>query len=311
MAFERNPLRKLPDGTYCKVFPFHISFMGMEKIILCRDDDDYDAFVKHIFVCAKRKNVIVIIYAVVSNHAHVAILASDLKRAKDFGEEVKRIYSMWFNHKYRKTGVLAQADINVQCLDSDWYVRNALAYIPRNALDNGETITDYPWTGFRAMFLDDDHTRQVGRKVSSLSKREREKIFHTNTPLRDVCWLIDSNEELIPSSACDHAYLEAAFNNSNAFFLATIGSLNSAELTEKLVDTPRQRQTDSDFLLSVNEISTRWFHGKKIDELSLEQKIRLIPFIYRTRKTSIKQLARTFGLERKKIAGILGIQERE
>ena len=48
---------------------------GLESLILYRDDDDYDAMVKILCLCARRKNVIVIIYTVVSNHCHVAVLA--------------------------------------------------------------------------------------------------------------------------------------------------------------------------------------------------------------------------------------------
>ena len=98
--------RRMPDGIVRLVQPFHISMEGLEKEVLCRDDEDYDAFVKIICVSAERKNVIVIIYAVVSNHCHVAILAADQTASDRFGDEVKRIYSMWFNKKYGKKGTL-------------------------------------------------------------------------------------------------------------------------------------------------------------------------------------------------------------
>ncbi|MBQ1623274.1 MAG: hypothetical protein II097_01790, partial [Bacteroidales bacterium] len=76
--------RKLPDGSIRHVQPFHISMEGLEKTILCRDEQDYDAMVKILCVCARRRNVLIIVYAVVSNHSHVAVLATGHSEAFAF-----------------------------------------------------------------------------------------------------------------------------------------------------------------------------------------------------------------------------------
>ncbi len=73
-CFERNPYRELPDGTITRVYPFHVSLQGLEARILSREDSDYDAFVKYLCLSARRRNVILVIYAVVSNHSHCVIL---------------------------------------------------------------------------------------------------------------------------------------------------------------------------------------------------------------------------------------------
>ena len=75
MPFERICFRRLPDGSLRKVFPFHVSLEGMAQLALCRDEEDYDMMVKYTFICARRKNVIVVIYIAMSNHGHATILA--------------------------------------------------------------------------------------------------------------------------------------------------------------------------------------------------------------------------------------------
>ena len=65
---RRVVTHELPDGSIRQLYPFHISMEGLETAILCRDDMDYDAMVKILCIAARRKNVIVVIYAVVSNH---------------------------------------------------------------------------------------------------------------------------------------------------------------------------------------------------------------------------------------------------
>lgn len=299
---KRVVLRLLPDGRASYVSPFHISMKGLESLILFRDDDDYDAMVKILCICARRKNVIIIIYAVVSNHCHVAVLAKSQKEADEYGQEIKRMYSMWFRNKYGQSRTLAGVDIKAIALDNDWYVRNALAYIPRNALDNGCNVNDYKWSGFNAMFKGRDHSGLI--PVKALTKRQRRTIMHTGDILDDVPWLHDKDGRLVSSSFCDYTYLEQAFNNDLAFFLKVIGAQNSSEMSWKLVDGPRTMLVDGEFLKLANEVSNRWFQSD-LSGLSVQSKIRLLPYIYHTMKTSIPQLARTFGLSREEIIHIL------
>ena len=297
--------REMPDGSVRYVQPYHVSMEGQEKVVLCRDAEDYDAMVKIICVCARRKNVIVIIYAVVSNHSHVAILAICQKDADSFGEEIKRMYSMWFNKKYGRTGVMRKVDVEALLLDTDWYTRNALAYVPRNALDNGCCVNEYPWSGYRAMFSREPSVCSSLRPVASLNKVEKRAVMHTGDSLREVPWLVDAEDHLSPGSFCDHEYLEQAFENDQAYFLKTIGGQNSAEMRHKLIEGPRNRLTDNEFLKVAEETSQRWF-ASSVDRLSLERKIRLIPYLYRTMKTTVPQLSRVFGLGREEVTRILG-----
>ena len=303
---ERIARRCLPDGSIRYVHPFHVSMEGKKDAILFRDDKDYDAIVKIICVCAKRKNVIVVVYAVVSNHCHVAVLAASQAVADSYGEEIKRMASMWLNQRYGTTGIMRRVDVKALYLYNDWYARNALAYIPRNALDNGYNVVDYPWSGFRAMFSGRNTTVEgMNRPVSELTKNEKRRLMHTADKLDDVHWLLDGNGCLIPETVCDTEYLEQAFEHDQAYFLKTIGGQNSSEMKYKLIDSPRKMQPDGEFLKIAEESVNRWF-GCGIDTLSLERKTRIIPYLNRTVKTSVPQLARVFGLDRAKVSEILG-----
>ena len=288
--------RLLPNGERKQVHPFHVSLEGLENLVLCRDDEDYDAFVKFICLSARRKNVILIIYAVVSNHCHAAILAACQQDADNFASELKKMCSMWFSRKYGKKGVLQKTDVKAIWIDSDWYLRNALAYIPRNALDNGCEIKTYQWSGYSAMFCKSVFPFGT-RSVAHLKKREKKLLMHTDDNLSGVSWMIDASGYLIPSSICDYEYLEQAFENDEAFFLKTLGGLNAEEMKYRLVDSPRIMRPDSEFFKEVNDISIRWYK-MNVDDLPLQKKLRLIPYLFRTNKTSVNQLARILSIER-------------
>ena len=297
--------RVLPDGQAYSVQPFHICLRDLEQAILCREEEDYDTMVKAICVCARRKNVIIIIYAVVSNHCHVAVLARCHADADSFAQEIKRIYAQLFQRKYGVKNILRRIEIKAICLDSDQHVRNALAYIPKNAMDNGASVYEYLWTGFRAMFA----SRQVSencRQVANLTFRERVAIMHTGDKLDDVPWLLDGEIHLVPSSICDWAYLEQVYNNDPGFFLRLVGGVNSAEMQYELEEKPYQMLSDTEYYKMVEDVCLRWFKAG-LSQLSLAQKHRIIPYLFRTTKTTERQLARIVGLPLDRISSILQI----
>lgn len=292
---QRIVTRKLPDGSIKPVHPFHVSLEGHETAILFKDDADYDSTVKILCVCAKRMNVIVVIYAVVSNHCHAAVLASSHSDAYSFSLEVKRMISMHYSFRYGPSRVMKRVDAEAIPLDSDNYVRNALAYIPRNALDNGASIHEYKWSGYSAMFCDSD--KLSGKVVSSLSKRETESIMHTGDNLSGVKWRLTEDGLLIPKSWCDSEYLEQAFEYDPSYFLRTIGGVNSAQMHELLIDNPRTRLQDGEFLKYAEQTCQRWYRTD-IQSITRDQKIKLSTYLYRTKHTSVPQLSRALGLPR-------------
>ena len=214
------------------------------------------------------------------------------------------MYSQYFSKKYRQRKVLRHTSAVALYLDSDWYLRNALAYVPKNALDALSRVEDYRWSGYRGMFCQGKTTSGF-RRADTLTRREKEACFHTHDSLDGLPWILNANGELEPASTCDHAYLEAAFNHDQAFFLKTIGTVNMAEMQQKLVDNPRQRQNDTEMLKTIDSIAQGWFKCSLLD-LPREKKVRLLPYVYRTFRTTIAQLARCFGLEPEEVARKVG-----
>ena len=64
---------------------------------------------------------------------------------------------------------------------------------------------------------------------------------------------------------------------------------------------------DSEFHKVVTDTVRRWF-SQELSSLSKEKKVRIIPYLWRTRKTTVNQLARVMGMSREEISEALGIQ---
>ena len=304
MSFQRVVDRTLPDGSTVKVHPFHLSLEGLENNLLCRDQEDYDVVEKFMYVSAWQCNVLVVSHVVMSNHGHQCVLAPGMEHVHRLAETLKQRCSLHIAGKYGEHNVLLGTSVDVQLLDTDWYVRHALAYIYRNVMELGIRPEDYPWCSYRALFVNGVSTDGV-RIVSALSRREKESLMHTHSDLSRVPWLLDQDGHLVPVTCCDWQYQEAAFGNDQAFFLKIIGSVNYAEMEQKLVHNHRAMRPDAAFLLTVDELSDRWFKRKPF-ELTLEQKIRLAPFLYHCYHTTIPQLGRCLRLDRDEVKRALG-----
>lgn len=292
--FERVTFKTLPDGSYRRLYPFHVCLQGVSNAILCRDDEDLDAFVKYILLCAWRMNVLVVAYIVMSNHLHVVILAPDQFTANSYANELKRINSMYFTYKYGRSKTLKNIDSSAPYLDTIGYLRNSIAYTFKNALDTGCKVDQYPWSSYKAMFQTEPAKDLWS--VSRLSTRDVERIFHTNMDISRIGWKIDNNGRVDPASACVVSYAEEAFNNDLSYFWKVLGMVNVSEMDAKLIDMPRQRINDQDFFKMLSDTSERWFN-KSVDELSQDKKIRLVSYVYHSVKTSPSQIARGLGLD--------------
>lgn len=296
--------RSLPDGRICRVSPFHISLEGLESSTICRDEEDYDVMVKYICLCARRFNVLVVIYCVVSNHAHIAVLAEKERDAEKYAEGLKKVQSMWLRRKYEAYKTLMRTQHDVLPIETVRHARNAFAYIPRNAIDNGSSIVDYKWSGFRAMFCK-GNTRSKCYTLSRMTTREQEKIMHSGDDLRSVPWSLNDKNELEPVSFCDWQYLERLFNGDQSFFLRAVGEVNTVYERYELSVVRRKRMTDSDFMKTVNDFSNAWY-GVGIDNLSPAQKARFLGFLGKKMRLYPPQVARCLRMEREDVEKILG-----
>ena len=147
-------------------------------------------------------------------------------------------------------------------------------------------------------------------KVCALTKRERRRIMHTDDDLREVTWMLDNDLSLEPVSICDWRYVEEAFNNEQSFFLRMIGAVNTAQMQNTLIDSPRVRIADGNLIRVVEDISGRWFK-KSVRELPDDKKARILLYVYHTHRTNVAQLARVFELGREEVERMLGYDTRD
>jgi len=103
---------------------------GIGRMKIFRDEEDYWKFESLVRKYSDRVEVVV--YALVANHYHFLLKQLSNGGVKSFSSSLQRVYSQYFNKKYRRRGSLYEGRFWAEeIVDEDHYY-NVMAYILRN-----------------------------------------------------------------------------------------------------------------------------------------------------------------------------------
>ena len=164
---------------------YHVYNRGIEKRDVFLDDRDYFRFLisiresNHLGVvdlsdipdpvnqfreAEKRKAkplVDLVCYCLMPNHFHLILRQVENRGISKFMQKLCTAYTMYFNKKYKRTGVLFQGPYKAKRIDGDQYLLQLSRYIHLNPLDlsdgeeqETEFIKNYKWSSLR-FYLDE------------------------------------------------------------------------------------------------------------------------------------------------------------
>jgi len=143
-------LRKVPFvlGEY-----YHIYNRGNSKQTIFHDKEDYDRFMKLIFLSNGRKNfkihfigneiydfyrgkplVNIGAYCLMPNHFHLLLTQTNNGSISKFMQKVSTGYAMYYNNKYERTGTLFEGKFKSEHAKDDRYLKYLFSYIHLNPM---------------------------------------------------------------------------------------------------------------------------------------------------------------------------------
>lgn len=124
-------------------------------------------------ISKQEKLVDIVCYCLMKNHIHVLIRVISPEKAAQFLQKLFIGYTMYFNTKYKRKGVLFQGRTKAQHVDDGIYFDHVLRYIHLNPLDytdkkwreHGvknirvarEAILEYSWSSIRGCIGDEQN----------------------------------------------------------------------------------------------------------------------------------------------------------
>ena len=142
MGLRRTPL---VTGEY-----YHIYNRGVEKRKIFLNKEDYFHFLKLLYICNSEKSItlrdigksfvrgktIVDIgaYCLMPNHFHLLCYERNESGISTFMKKLLTAYAMYFNKKYKRTGILFQGRFKSEHASTDKYLKYLYAYIHLNPI---------------------------------------------------------------------------------------------------------------------------------------------------------------------------------
>jgi REP element-mobilizing transposase RayT len=139
---------------------YHIYNRGVEKKSIFLESRDYVRFIKTIrnlkdqgsafLKKAEPLGVEFIVYCLNPNHYHFILKQTTNNSISDFMHKLGTSYTMYFNKKYNRTGILFQGRFKSIHIDTDEYLLWLSAYINLNPKLHKITnnLNNYPWSSY-------------------------------------------------------------------------------------------------------------------------------------------------------------------
>jgi putative transposase len=137
------------------IYLYHIYNRGVDKRNIFLENDDYVRFIHDLFEFndirparefsrakdtmidqEKRKlKVEILAFCLMPNHFHLLLKQKEDRGIKEFMHKIGTGYTMYFNRKNKRSGVLFQGRFKAKLIDNEPYFKYMPHYIHTNALD--------------------------------------------------------------------------------------------------------------------------------------------------------------------------------
>ena len=130
---------------------YHVMARGNRKQLIFIDARDRRQFLKIVAIALKKFSAECYCFSVMGNHFHL-VLHTPRGNIDRVMHCIDQLYARYFNWRHRLTGHLFEAPYTAIVIDDDSYLKNAIAYILRNAVEAGlcKTADEWQWSSYNA-----------------------------------------------------------------------------------------------------------------------------------------------------------------
>ncbi len=267
---------------------YHVCTDGMSRNILFKDDKDFIKGMNAVAVCRLTFGVRILCFCLMSNHVHFII-----KGTYDECVGFIRLY------KKRMNGLLegANTDVSVKQIDTEDYLKTAIAYVLRNPVAAKLPIVpgEYRWSSGNCYFADGSMYGRRFTKASDFGSTEIRQRFNTRHALPGD-YLITEEGIIWPRCYVDYKTVERLYRTPAAFLYHLAKNMDMEnELTTDILR--KANYSDQELYNSASTICHSQFGKEALDLLSIEEKLSIARIVRKKYGASAKQISRITGLD--------------
>ncbi len=280
---------------------FLISTAHLKEGLWFKDDEDYRAGMNYVAIVAFTLGVPVLAFVLMSNHVHLVLACSE-NEAMAFIIEFKRLYSLYYRHRYGIKEYLRRNDCDLRSLSrKDESLERAIAYVQMNpvAANICMNATQYPWGTGSSFF---NLSNPAGEPLGNLSFRKQILLLHSNVRLPQDYRM--GNGYIKPESYVKTKWVETLFRTPKrmSYFLA-----NSSKAKARMENQESRLPSFKDQSLCVFmvDLIRSLFNQTDMGNLSPEQQAEVIRQLRYRFSADIAQISRISGIPYSTISHIL------
>ena len=128
----------------------HVIQRGNNRSDIFRCGDDYEFFLTALGTSCKREHVEVHSYTLMTNHVHLVVTPRKVGAVSVAMQDIGRLYVLYFNRKYVRTGGLFDGRFKSFIIDTESYWFTCMRYVELNPVRAGIVLhpDQYRWSSY-------------------------------------------------------------------------------------------------------------------------------------------------------------------
>ena len=161
----------------------HVIQRGNNRQVCFYADEDYAVYLDKLKEYAKKYDVSIHAYVLMTNHVHLLMTPHTEKSVSQLMQSLGRYYVRYVNSVYERSGTLWEGRFKSTLLDSERYFLRVSKYIELNPVraDMVEDPADYPWSSYQGNAL--------GKKIELLTEHDVYKRLGRSSKARRKAYL--------------------------------------------------------------------------------------------------------------------------
>ncbi len=135
--------------------PLHLILRGNDRKPIVGEEDDLHFLRSTLSGAAKRHNLAIHAYVLMTNHLHLLATPMDASSAPKAMQRFGRLYVQYFDRRYQRTGTLFEGRYRATAIQADTYLVRLMHYFELNPVRAGMVAQagDYKWSSHRGNAL--------------------------------------------------------------------------------------------------------------------------------------------------------------
>ena len=281
-----------------------LSTNHFEDSLWFRDEEDFKVAMNYVAIqAASSPDVAVLAFILMSNHVHFVLLGTR-RNAEEFIERFRHRYSIHMRRKYGLKEFLRGNTVDIRVIPFDNEApERAIAYVQMNSVAANicSHPSQWPWGTGNSFF---NRNKQVGRAVSSLSRRALYRLTHSGFDGLPGEWIFCNDGYILPEMYVDVSFVESRFHSPNRMNYFLNSSSKAKKRFESASDNlPTFR--DQSILVAIPDLCRSLFQKASFKDLSDDERSELIRQIRFRFSADAKQIARICGIAYEEAAKLL------